>query len=88
MSELLEKIMIGIVLILSVLIIIVIFNCVKSAIIRVDRMETEDRFEKIQEWPSNFVMYDKETKVQYYVTIGGITVLVDADGKPLLYEGD
>ena len=38
-------------------------------------------------------MYDKETKVEYfmfggYKIGGGITVLVDKDGKPLLYEGE
>lgn len=53
----------------------------------------EDRFIKIEDWGDNFVMYDRKTKVQYFVFGeynhgGGITVLVDADGKPLLYEGD
>ena len=35
------------------------------------------------------IYYDKETKVMYLITDiykgGGITVLVDKDGKPLLY---
>ena len=49
----------------------------------------EDRFEKIQEWSSNFIMYDKETKVQYFVFEGGITPLLDQEGKPILYlEGE
>lgn len=38
------------------------------------------------------IYYDKETKVMYLISSiykgGGITVLVDADGKPLLYEGE
>lgn len=38
------------------------------------------------------IYYDKKTKVMYLVKYvykgGGITVLVDADGKPLLYEGE
>lgn len=38
------------------------------------------------------IYYDKETKVMYLISNiykgGGITVLVDADGKPLLYEGE
>lgn len=38
------------------------------------------------------IYYDKETKVMYLITDiykgGGITVLVDKDGKPLLYEGE
>jgi len=54
---------------------------------------SEDRFIKIQDWGDNFVMYDTETGVQYfsfgvYNRGGGITVLVDAEGKPLLYEGE
>lgn len=49
----------------------------------------EDRFEKIEEWSSNFIMYDKETKVQYFVFEGGITPLLDQEGKPILYlEGE
>ena len=38
------------------------------------------------------IYYDKETKVMYLISDiykgGGITVLVDRDGKPLLYEGE
>ena len=38
------------------------------------------------------IYYDKKTKVMYLVSDiykgGGITVLVDKDGKPLLYEGE
>ena len=49
----------------------------------------EDRFEKIEEWSSNFIMYDKQTKVQYFVFEGGITPLLDQEGKPILYlEGE
>ena len=49
----------------------------------------KDRFEKIEEWSSNFIMYDKQTKVQYFVFEGGITPLLDSEGKPILYlEGE
>ena len=49
----------------------------------------EDRFEKIEEWSTNFIMYDKETKVQYFVFEGGITPLLNQEGKPILYlEGE
>lgn len=49
----------------------------------------EDRFVKIEEWSSNFIMYDKQTKVQYFVFEGGITPLLDQEGKPILYlEGE
>ena len=38
------------------------------------------------------ILYDKETKVKYVYLEGSrrtaITVLLDAEGKPLLYQGD
>lgn len=41
---------------------------------------------------SHKILVDTETKVQYlYITnghAGGMSVLVDAEGKPILYEGD
>lgn len=52
--------------------------------------ESKYRFVKIENWGDNFTFYDRETKVQYYFLKrgygAGLTVLVDADGKPLLYE--
>ena len=40
----------------------------------------------------DYIFVDKETGVQYLFvdnnTGGGLTVLVDADGKPILYEGE
>ena len=52
-----------------------------------------ERFVIIQQERNGKVMYDKETKVEYfmfdyYKAGGGITVLVDKDGKPLLYRGE
>ena len=43
--------------------------------------------------PTWRVVYHRDTKVMYVVSNGGynlgtFTLLVDADGKPLLYEGD
>ena len=38
------------------------------------------------------ILVDKETKVQYLLYDecyqGGLVVIVDADGKPILYEGE
>ncbi len=56
----------------------------------------EKRFERVYDqtgWTSNeYILVDRETGVQYLaVAIGqgaGLTVLVDADGKPLLYKGE
>ena len=52
-----------------------------------------ERFVIIQQEYNGKVMYDKETKVEYfmyggYKVGGGITVLVDKDGKPLLFGGE
>ena len=49
-----------------------------------------ERFVVIQQESRGKVMYDKETKVEYfmfggYKDGGGITVLVDKNGKPLIY---
>lgn len=49
------------------------------------------RFIKIYDNGSVKIYYDKETKVEYAVRDNGhggtsMTLLVDADGKPLLYE--
>lgn len=79
--------------ILSIIIAFLIFITV-AIILIFDNEETqkeseenipEDRFEKIEEWSTNFIMYDKETKVQYFVFEGGITPLLDSEGKPILY---
>ena len=56
---------------------------------------TDNRFIQIYNQSSSDgfrIYYDKKTKVMYLVSDiykgGGITVLVDKDGKPLLYEGE
>lgn len=50
--------------------------------------KSEDRFVKILDYGNNFIMYDKETKVEYFVFTNGITVLYDETGKPLLYKDE
>ena len=50
-----------------------------------------NRFVKIDSEPNFDVIYDKETKVMYtvsncYRNSGNVTLLVDAEGKPLLYQ--
>ena len=51
---------------------------------------TDSRFETIVKGSGFYVVYDKETKVEYVVSdrnynSGTFTLLVNADGKPLLY---
>lgn len=50
------------------------------------------RFLDINTGKYTCIIIDKETKVQYlyagYGSAGGLTILVDAEGKPILYEGN
>lgn len=77
-------------IILLILICIVLFcNTVEV------NAKLEPRFEMIDNWGNgitkltNFTFYDKQTKViYYYIQKTGIIMLVDSEGKPLLYEGE
>lgn len=47
-----------------------------------------DRFEIVEDDPPDYrIVMDKETGVLYLNRNYGFTVLLDKDGKPLLYEG-
>ena len=74
---------IGIILILAI-ILITLTGCTSA--------ETVDRFIKIYREGDLDIYYDKETKVQYILVNNGygaaMAVLIDSDGKPLLYEGE
>lgn len=84
-------------IILSLLIIIVVILVgwlLKDVTIQNNYAENE-RFIQIYNQYSKDgfrIYYDKETKVMYLISTiykgGGITVLVDKDGKPLLYRGE
>lgn len=81
-----KKIIISLLLIIGI---VLIGWLLKDVTISNNYAENE-RFIVIQQWRGTKVMYDKETKVEYfmfgdYKYGGGITVLVDKDGKPLLY---
>ena len=54
-------------------------------------MKKEKRFIKLPQalLDTTCVYVDHETRVQYlWVIGGGLTVLVDANGDPLLYDGE
>ena len=54
-------------------------------------MKKEKRFIKLPQalLDTTCVYVDRETRVQYlWVIGGGLTVLVDANGDPLLYDGE
>lgn len=55
--------------------------------------DTESMFVYIQECGSYDVVYQKETKVMYVISSGSynhgtFTLLVNADGSPMIYEGE
>jgi hypothetical protein len=57
-----------------------------------EKEEQGERFVTVEKNFSYFITYDKETGVMYAVSnginnAGTFTLLVDKDGKPLIYEG-
>jgi hypothetical protein len=74
------------VLIISLILLFCLAGCTDSV------AETEERFKQAYCDYSWEVIYDTKTKVMYLhdnvYKDGGLTVLVDSEGKPLLYEGE
>lgn len=64
-------------------------GCDNSRVI--DESESH-KFQSIYLGNQDYIFVDKETRVQYLFVKNaygaGMTVLVDADGKPILYEGE
>lgn len=69
-------------------------GCAKGESAEATQEEPEDvsRFETVEQIHPWRIVYDKETGVMYAVSIGtynmgNFTLLVDAEGNPLIYEG-
>lgn len=82
-----KKILISIVM----LILIVVIGFICKDIVETNTYAEDDRFIKISDQMIGGyylnVVYDKETKIEYaYYGKGGLQVLVDAEGNPLLYK--
>ena len=64
----------------------------EETIEKMNDMYINDRFICVQRYSDCSIYADKETRVLYAKTIeinaGGLTVLLDENGKPLLYEGE
>ena len=80
-------------ILISILIVslIVLFTYIFKDIIIVNSNASDERFVLISSEGIFDICYDKETKVQYSVSRGSynqgnLTVLVDDEGKPLLYQ--
>lgn len=83
-----KKIIISLLIVLGV----IFFGWLLKDITIQDINATDNRFILVHNEDDFKIYYDKKTKVMYLVKSvykgGGITLLVDADGKPLLYEGE
>lgn len=82
-----KKITISLIVIIS----IVGLSYILKDFIALDTIANEDRFIIIDRCTHTDIVYDKQTKVEYAISNGpdnrGIfTLLVDQDGKPLLYK--
>lgn len=77
----------------AIIISILVSLLLKNIIPTPNSYANDYRFITIEQWDLNHkVVYDKETKIEYLILpcSGGVsaTLLVNADGKPLLYEGE
>lgn len=82
-----EKIIVSLIAIVTI---VGLAYILKDSIV-LDIIASEERFIKIDEYNYGYIVYDKQTKVEYAVSDGSynrgtITLLVDQEGKPLLYK--
>lgn len=75
-----------------VLILLMLAGCTKIESVSEDPVNVS-RFMMVENCDPWRIVVDRETKVMYAVSIGQynrgtFTLLVDADGKPLLWEGE
>lgn len=79
-------------LISLVLALILIFALVGCTGASSENETTSDRFIKVYSEYSNCIYVDSETNVMYFwhsgVYSGGLSVMLDENGDPLLWEGD
>lgn len=79
-------------IIVIVLILLMLAGCTSLESVSEDPVDVS-RFMMVEKCIPWEIVVDRETKVMYAVSLGGyncgtFTLLVDADGKPLLWEGE
>lgn len=80
--------------ILFIILTLVLICCITACggiDVKEEEKEANSRFVRIDKNDWFIIAYDKNTKVQYaisdgYYNMGTVTVLLDAEGKPLLYN--
>lgn len=79
-------------LISLVLVLVLIFALVGCTGASSENETTSDRFVRVYSEYSNCIYVDSETNVMYFwhngVYSGGLSVMLDENGDPLLWEGD
>lgn len=87
--EIMYKLMISILIVISIMVLGFIFKNISTTEVQ----SSNDRFVKISNGYYFIIVYDTQTKVEYAISNGNyncgtVTLLVDAEGKPLLYTGE
>ena len=87
--KILHKLMISILIVIGIMVLGFLFKNISTTTVT----SNNDRFVKINSENKFYIVYDIKTKVEYaisngYYNRGTLTLLVDAEGKPLLYTGE
>ncbi len=82
-----KKIIVSLILIVM----IVVIAYISKDLIVQDAIANDNRFIEIDKYNKGIIVYDKQTKVEYAISDGDynrgtITLLVDQEGKPLVYK--
>lgn len=90
MNRSIIRLIISLLIMLGILLIGPLFDAIKENNVIA---AGENRFALVSSEPDFNIYYDKKTKVMYAISDspynrGNVVLLVDADGKPLLYEGE
>lgn len=78
----------------GVIMMIIVFSMIIACAVLIIKEDGENdtiknQLERVEGGYRQSVLYDRDTKVMYLWDYrGGYTVMVDADGNPLLYEGE
>lgn len=87
--KIIYKLMISILIVISIIVLGFIFKNISTTAVQ----SNNDRFVKIDDGYCFKIVYDTKTNVEYAISTGSynrgtFTLLVNAEGKPLLYKGE